>query len=511
MIKKIVRRLNLNLKILIPFIVLYGTIIFILLIFIFNLKENQAKIAAQIDSVQRINTYINEIYDLHKGTEVNVLSYTFNHDSKYLEQVSVDMLKAESIAQEMDRYIHDENVRLIKDTYETSQIEANDSRNRLISNIQNGDAQFIDENFEEWVNISKTRNTLLEELKDYNTSSLDATLLTYDSIINDVYNVTLLTIFLSILFALTLYLYLRQVLEVPITKLSTTAARVSDDEFPEFDVIDSPDEIGKLSRSLKRMSENLKGSYEKLKNEVSEKEEALRRNIELERRKDDFISMASHELRTPLAAIKVLNHVLVKTIDESDSSRSRELLHKMDQQVERLNDLVEELLDVSKISNGTLDLHSEPCTPDELVGDVITSIQRRAPTHIIEYRPEQAPRSVNADCRRVRQVLSHLLKNAVKYSPINSKVIVNVTVKANEVIFSVKDFGIGISKEHHQKIFDRFYRVYDKSDRTFPGMGMGLFISNDIVKAHGGRLWVESSEGKGSTFYFTLPCHKNNL
>jgi signal transduction histidine kinase len=112
---------------------------------------------------------------------------------------------------------------------------------------------------------------------------------------------------------------------------------------------------------------------------------------------------------------------------------------------------------------------------------------------------------VFGDRDRIGQVLINLLNNAIKYSPQGDRVLVRVAISQNKALVSVQDFGIGIAKEHQRKIFERFYQVTDAEEKTYPGLGIGLYISYEIVKRHGGQMWVESKKGEGASFYFTLP------
>jgi signal transduction histidine kinase len=129
----------------------------------------------------------------------------------------------------------------------------------------------------------------------------------------------------------------------------------------------------------------------------------------------------------------------------------------------------------------------------------LTKKQRRV---IFDYRKKT---KVYADKLRITQVINNLLANALKYSPNNKNVIVKVKRENSKVLVGVRDYGIGINKDQQKKIFDRLYQVTDDYEKTFPGLGMGLFIAKEIIEYHKGRLWVESTKGKGSTFYFTLP------
>ena len=179
----------------------------------------------------------------------------------------------------------------------------------------------------------------------------------------------------------------------------------------------------------------------------------------------------------------------------------------MDAQISRLVRLVDELLDASKIQAGRLDYEEEPVDLDALVHETVEMLQASSPKHIL--RVSGATHAVIlGDKDRLGQVFTNLITNAVKYSPQANSVDIILSTSEKAALISVRDYGVGIASTHQKHIFDRFYRVHDSSNKTFKGLGMGLYISHDIVKRHGGDLTVESEEGKGSTFTVSLPLEK---
>jgi PAS domain S-box-containing protein len=224
--------------------------------------------------------------------------------------------------------------------------------------------------------------------------------------------------------------------------------------------------------------------------------------IELERRKDEFISIASHELKTPITSIKVFNQLLQKKFKEDD--QASRYLNRMNVQIDKLTTLISDLLDVSKIQAGKLELRKEPLRLDSLVREIAETIDATAQNHHVEVRGSVS-REVYADHDRIGQVIVNMLTNAIKYSPDSEKVVVTMSETADGATVSVTDYGVGIPDEHKDKIFERFYRVYDTRDKTFPGLGMGLYISEVIVRRHDGKMWFESTSGSGSTFHFRIP------
>lgn len=223
----------------------------------------------------------------------------------------------------------------------------------------------------------------------------------------------------------------------------------------------------------------------------------------LEERKDDFISIASHELKTPITSVKAFTQILQKRFIKAGDEESGRYLSKMDTQLNKLTNLIRDLLDINKIQTGRLAFHKEIFYFDSLLDEIIEDFQRMTKHTII--KKGNCHLRIDADRDRLSQVIINLLSNAIKYSPQADKIFIYGEKKNGKLLFSVKDFGIGIPKEHYKKIFGRFFRGVDSKKETFPGLGVGLYISSEIIKRHNGKIWVESREGEGSTFYFSIP------
>jgi PAS domain S-box-containing protein len=260
--------------------------------------------------------------------------------------------------------------------------------------------------------------------------------------------------------------------------------------------------------------------------------------VEAEERKDAFIALASHELKTPITSLKIFTQLLKKRFERAGEGEMVKQFDRMDGQLDKLTALVGSLLDVSKIQTGKLDYNMENIAVDDIMAEVADDIQRISSSHKIELNAGAGVEIV-ADRDRIRQVLINLIMNATKFSPKADRVVVRSTLdkRRKEITISVQDFGIGIPKSAQEKIFDRFFQANqvessnsqngDGSERgkndtggarnansngegkpqpeTYPGLGLGLYISSEIVARHSGRIWVESQVGEGSTFYFTLP------
>lgn len=225
---------------------------------------------------------------------------------------------------------------------------------------------------------------------------------------------------------------------------------------------------------------------------------------EIESRKDDFLNMASHELKTPLTSMKLYIETFLSRASHLKDEKSVRVINRIKYQTEKLEDLVADLLDVSRIQTGKLVFRKETFSLNDMIDETIQGLQDAAGSHHISF---SAPKSIDvyADRFRLYQVLTNLLTNAIKYSPEESTIKVRLTNSGNKATVSVQDKGIGIPKDQQRKIFDRLYQVTDAKEKTFPGLGLGLYISREIIRRHRGSIWVESEKDKGSTFYFAVP------
>jgi PAS domain S-box-containing protein len=228
---------------------------------------------------------------------------------------------------------------------------------------------------------------------------------------------------------------------------------------------------------------------------------------ELEQRKDDFIAIASHELKTPITSLKGFIQLLRRRLEKQVIKEPLAYLSTMEAQINKLTKLTADLLDVTKIQSGRLVLASELVDVDAVVRESVATVQQISPHHTIVVTGASDAKIVG-DRDRLEQVFVNLSSNAVKYSPEAEKVDVQIATVRDRVVVSVRDYGIGIPHEYQSNIFDRFYRVPSSHEQAFPGLGLGLYISQDIIQRHRGGIWVESTEGKGTTFYVALPLIK---
>jgi PAS domain S-box-containing protein len=224
----------------------------------------------------------------------------------------------------------------------------------------------------------------------------------------------------------------------------------------------------------------------------------------LQQQKDNFIGIASHELKTPVTSIKAYTQVLERMLQKKGETKEADMIAKMGGQLNRLTSLIGDLLDVTKINSGKLQFNDQEFDFNLHVKDLIEDLQRTTEKHkLVENLTPTG--IVYGDKERIGQVITNLVTNAIKYSPDAGQIIIHSGLKDNEVRLCVQDFGIGIPKHNLDKVFEQFYRVSGDMQHTFPGLGLGLYISSEIIKREGGRIWVTSTEGEGSMFCFALP------
>lgn len=227
----------------------------------------------------------------------------------------------------------------------------------------------------------------------------------------------------------------------------------------------------------------------------------------LSQQKDTFLGIASHELKTPLTSLKLYSQVLERMLEKTGDAKNAELARKMDAQVVKLTSLIGDLLDVTKINAGKIQLNEQHFDFDSLVRETIED-QQLSTKHKIELHSKPVG-TIFADRERIGQVITNLISNAIKYSPDQEKIVVTVSQKDGHVQLCVQDFGIGMPEEKKDRVFEQYYRVSGDEETTFPGLGLGLYIASEIIERSEGKIWVNSILDKGSTFCFSLPISKN--
>lgn len=232
-------------------------------------------------------------------------------------------------------------------------------------------------------------------------------------------------------------------------------------------------------------------------------QEELQRSLLDNEQKIEFISIASHELKTPVTIIKAFAQLALAAGEEECSPNIKKHLTRIEAQSVKLTTLIQQLMDVSKIERGKLDYSLSKIGFNAYMFDTIDMIKHTVPEHIVELTLNEDV-FVNIDKIRMEQVLTNLISNAAKYSKSGTRINVNCSIEESFLIISVTDRGIGMPKDSLSQIFDKFHRNSEVVYR-FAGLGMGLYITAKIIKEHDGDIWVDSEEGKGSTFYISLP------
>ena len=272
-------------------------------------------------------------------------------------------------------------------------------------------------------------------------------------------------------------------------------------------VRDENNKINNIFASFVDITEQKKAE-EKL---LREQKRIKMQNIQLkklDRIKSEFLNITSHELRTPMSAIKGYAQMIFKEALGPITDEQKKALNVVLRNINRLDNLIRDILDVSRLESGTMKFLPEHVDIKEMVLQVVETMQSSAETKKIQIKTEiqeNLPR-LFVDPERIKQVIINIINNAIKVSPENSTVIVRVKKdKKDKILFEIQDFGKGIPKNKQKKIFETFYQVDSGMDRKFGGAGLGLAISRGIILSHGGKIWVNSKLGEGSTFKFTLP------
>lgn len=303
-----------------------------------------------------------------------------------------------------------------------------------------------------------------------------------DALINEL---AISALVLMIVLSVILFYFLNKEVITPVAELSAAAEKVSGGDFWQKVAVKSKDELGRLSYSFNAMVKNIE---------------------ELDKAKSEFISIASHQLRTPLSAIKWSLKMLSNGDFGALSEEQKEIINNSYQSNEKLISLVHDLLDVSRIEEKRIRYEFKKGDLIAVAKDVLKDFYRLAEIKNIKLffsAPNNVPQ-IKFDDEKIRMVFQNLLDNAVKYTPEGGKISLSFEKTSKEVMFSVKDSGMGIPKDQIGNLFKKFFRARNVVGQT-EGTGLGLFIVESIIDAHKGKIWAESEEGKGTVFYVTLP------
>jgi PAS domain S-box-containing protein len=227
------------------------------------------------------------------------------------------------------------------------------------------------------------------------------------------------------------------------------------------------------------------------------------------KKRDEFIDIASHELKTPLTNIVAYTQLLNKYFLTHGDAKANDYIMRMSRQLNRLTVLVSNLLDVSVVEAGKLKLNLNMINADELLQEIMDDARVTYLTNTIQLNGKTGA-VIKGDWDRLSQVIGHLINNAIKYSPQNATITLKSEIAKNRLIIKVRDAGIGIPPQQRTRIFNRFHRVGGHKRESYPGLGLGLYMSAEIIRRHRGTIWVTSTEGKGSTFHISLPTRQTD-
>ncbi|RYY68634.1 MAG: HAMP domain-containing histidine kinase, partial [Chitinophagaceae bacterium] len=222
--------------------------------------------------------------------------------------------------------------------------------------------------------------------------------------------------------------------------------------------------------------------------------------------KDAFLAIASHELKTPLTSLKTYGQVLQDIFESRNDEQAVLMLGRMDNQVNKLTNLINDLLDVTRIQSGKMQFNKDDFDLSRIISDILDDLQLTTAKHSIKKDlPDHLP--MWGDKERIGQVITNLVSNAIKYSPAGGEIQVVLRKVGDDILLSVKDFGIGIPEGMHSRIFEQFYRANNFRE-AISGIGIGLFICAEVIERSGGKIWADSNEGAGSTFYVSMPIRQ---
>ena len=233
----------------------------------------------------------------------------------------------------------------------------------------------------------------------------------------------------------------------------------------------------------------------------------------VEKIKSEFVSLAAHQLRTPLSAIKWTLKMLLDGDLGEITEEQRDFIEKTYQSNERMIGLINDLLDITRIEEGRYLSKPVLASFEEIVISVLDFCQQeiiRKEINLELEKPQIKLPQASMDVEKIKLVVQNLIENAIKYTPLGGKITVSVGYREDkkEIIFSVKDTGVGIPEDQQSRVFTKFFRGANVMRMETEGSGLGLFISKNIIEAHGGKIWFESKEGQGTTFYMVLPVEK---
>jgi signal transduction histidine kinase len=291
--------------------------------------------------------------------------------------------------------------------------------------------------------------------------------------------------------------YLNRQIARPVREAADAAERIAGGDFSGRLRTDGPAEVGRLERTFNTMA----ASLERTLADLEERNQTL---VESEQTKSELVSNVSHELRTPLASVLGFSSLMLDR--DLPPEEMRRYLEVIRTEARRLAELLNDLLDIQRIEQGTIELKLEETDLNDLLAAQVTLYSAQSADHELRLDPADDSLVVYGDRDRLAQVIGNLLSNAIKYSPDGGTVDISASLVGDEAWIWVRDEGLGIPTDHQQRIFTKFFRGDVGRERGISGTGLGLVLARQIVEAHGGEIGFESVENEGSTFWLQFPA-----
>lgn len=491
-------------KIIIPLLILLTILFGIFFYSILSLNSLIHELESTIQRTQKVNDITNRIGYLKQDIRQNVLAFAAFNDSRYIVDIDSKSKEVFGLLSDVKILIATKNGKKLLAKYEESLEQSRLSRAKYLSDVSLGNAENSLKSLKSWEVVSQDNHAILLDLQNYNLHALERDHFKFVQLYNQTLYIIVFLIIITASILVLFYLYLQKILIRPLERLVQFAKNLSAGNFDSTIIHSSNDELSELSSSLNSMARKLESYYISLRKNIDLKELELIKIKDLDAQKDNFLNIASHELKTPVTTIKIYAQLLERKLKKSGCDKYQEFFNKINEQISSINNLVSSLLDATKIRAGKMPFNFKYYDINQVLKDKTDIAHKTTRKHRIILHGRISKR-VYGDKERIGQVINNLISNAIKYSPKGGEIKVITEELKNEIVIKIIDRGIGMDKDQLKKVFGRFFRAVDPESSTIPGLGMGLYISSEIIKHHGGKIWVESEKGKGSTFFFTIP------